>query len=193
VAKQAVVEAPALPRLKEAYRRELVPRLMDELGLKNVMQVPRPGKVLVSMGVGEAAREPKALDSAVEDLTIITGQRPLITKAKRSVAGFKVRQGMSIGAKVTVRGDRMWEFMDRLLSTALPRIRDFRGLNPKGFDGRGNYNFGVTEQLIFPEIDYDKVQKIRGMNITFVTTAPNDEQAFALLRALGFPFAQEGR
>lgn len=193
MAKQAVVEAPALPRLKEAYRRELVPRLMDELGLKNVMQVPRPGKVLVSMGVGEAAREPKALDSAVEDLTIITGQRPLITKAKRSVAGFKVRQGMSIGAKVTVRGDRMWEFMDRLLSTALPRIRDFRGLNPKGFDGRGNYNFGVTEQLIFPEIDYDKVQKIRGMNITFVTTAPNDEQAFALLRALGFPFAQEGR
>ncbi|HYY79783.1 MAG TPA: 50S ribosomal protein L5 [Actinomycetes bacterium] len=177
-----------VPRLKVRYREELQRRLKDELGLGNVMQVPRPVKVVVNMGVGEAVREARMLDGAVRDLTQITGQKPLVTKAKKSIAGFKIREGQSIGAKVTLRGDRMWEFLDRLLSIALPRIRDFRGLAPKGFDGHGNFTFGLTEQLVFPEIDYDSIEKVRGMDITLVTTAENDEQGRALLAALGFPF-----
>ncbi len=177
-----------MPRLKERYGEQLRPALRSELGLRNIMQVPRLEKIVVNMGVGDAVREAKLLDAAVADLVTITGQRPIVTKAKKSIAGFKLREGMSIGAKVTLRGDRMWEFLDRLLSVALPRIRDFRGLNPDAFDGAGNYTMGVTEQLIFPEIDYDKVEKIRGMDITIVTTATDDEQGRALLRALGFPF-----
>jgi large subunit ribosomal protein L5 len=153
------------------------------------MRVPRLEKIVVNMGVGDAVRDSKVLDAAVEDLAIITGQRPVVTKARKSVAAFKLREGMSIGARVTLRGARMWEFLDRLLSTALPRIRDFRGLNPKSFDGHGNYSIGVTEQLIFPEIDYDKVAAVRGMDITIVTTARDDDEGRALLRALGFPFA----
>jgi large subunit ribosomal protein L5 len=184
---QTTTEVPA-PRLKVRYNEELRPRLKEELGLANVMQVPRPVKVVVNMGVGEAVREARLLEGAVRDLTQITGQRPMVTRAKKSIAGFKIREGQSIGAKVTLRGDRMWEFLDRLLSIALPRIRDFRGLAPKGFDGHGNFTFGLTEQLVFPEIDYDKVEKIRGMDITLVTTAETDEQGRALLRALGFPF-----
>jgi len=176
------------PRLKERYRTEIVPALIEERGYENVHQVPRLEKVVVNMGVGAAVQDPKALDAAMEDLATITGQKPAITRAKKSIAGFKVRQGMPIGAKVTLRGDRMWEFADRLLSTALPRIRDFRGVSTKAFDGRGNYSLGVTEQLIFPEIDYDKVDRVRGMDITFVTSADNDEDARALLTALGFPF-----
>jgi len=152
------------------------------------MQVPRPVKVVVNMGVGEGSKEPMLLDGAVRDLTEITGQRPLVTKAKKSIAGFKIREGQSVGAKVTLRGDRMWEFLDRLLSLALPRIRDFRGLSPRTFDGHGNYTLGLTEQLVFPEVDYDKIEKIRGMDITLVTTADSDEHGLALLRALGFPF-----
>jgi large subunit ribosomal protein L5 len=152
------------------------------------MQVPKPLKVVVNMGVGEASKEAKALDGAVRDLTVITGQKPLVTRAKKSIAGFKIREGMPIGAKVTLRGDRMWEFLDRLLSVALPRIRDFRGLVPKGFDGHGNYTLGLTEQLVFPEIDYDKIDKVRGMDITLVTSAETDEQGRALLTALGYPF-----
>jgi large subunit ribosomal protein L5 len=153
------------------------------------MRVPRLEKIVVNMGVGEAVRDSKLLDSAVEELAIITGQRPVVTKARKSIAAFKLREGMSIGARVTLRGARMWEFLDRLLSTALPRIRDFRGLNPKSFDGHGNYSIGVTEQLIFPEIDYDKIASVRGMDITIVTTARDDDEGRALLRALGFPFA----
>jgi large subunit ribosomal protein L5 len=178
-----------VPRLKKRYREELVPQLQQELGYSNPMEVPRFEKVVLNVGVGEAARDAKALDGAVEDLTTITGQRPVITKARRSIASFKLREGMSIGAKVTLRGDRMWEFLDRLLATALPRIRDFRGLDPGAFDGRGNYTIGITEQLVFPEIDYDKVQAVRGMDITVVTTARDDEEGLALLRALGFPLA----
>jgi large subunit ribosomal protein L5 len=178
----------SMPRLKQAYRERALAQLQGELGLSNPMQVPRLSKVVVNMGVGDAVREARMLDAAVEDLQIITGQKPLVTKARRSIAGFKLRQGMAIGAKVTLRGDRMWEFLDRLLATALPRIRDFRGLPVEGFDGRGNYTLGVTEQLIFPEIDYDKVAKVRGMDITVVTTATSDEEGRALLAALGFPF-----
>jgi large subunit ribosomal protein L5 len=177
-----------VPRLKARYREELRPQLKDELGLANVMQVPRPVKVVVNVGVGEAVREARLLDGAVRDLAQITGQKPLVTRAKRSIAGFKIREGQSIGAKVTLRGDRMWEFLDRLLSIALPRIRDFRGLAPKGFDGHGNFTLGLTEQLVFPEIDYDKIEKIHGMDITLVTTADTDDHGRALLRALGFPF-----
>jgi large subunit ribosomal protein L5 len=176
------------PRLKTRYREELQQRLREELQLGNVMQVPKPTKVVVNMGVGEALREARLLDGAVRDLAQITGQRPMVTKAKKSIAGFKLREGQSIGAKVTLRGDRMWEFLDRLLSVALPRIRDFRGLAPKGFDGHGNFTFGLTEQLVFPEIDYDKIEKVRGMDITIVTTASTDEHGRALLAALGFPF-----
>jgi large subunit ribosomal protein L5 len=176
------------PRLKVRYHTELRGQLRDELGLANVMQVPRLVKVVVNMGVGEGSKEPRLLDGAVRDLTVITGQRPLVTKAKKSIAGFKLREGQSVGAKVTLRGDRMWEFLDRLLSLALPRIRDFRGLSPRSFDGNGNYSFGLTEQLVFPEVDYDKIEKIRGMDIIVVTTAENDEHGRALLRALGFPF-----
>jgi len=175
------------PRFKRRYVDEIRPKLVAETGL-NIMAVPRLVKIVVNMGVGEAVKEAKTLDEAVNELRIITGQKPMVTKARRSIAGFKLREGVPIGAKVTMRGDRMWEFLDRLLSVALPRIRDFRGLNPRSFDGRGNYSFGVTEQLIFPEIDYDKVTTIRGMDITITTTATNDEQGRALLGAFGFPF-----
>ncbi len=175
------------PRFKRRYLDEIRPRLVAETGL-NVMAVPRVVKIVVNMGVGEAVKEAKTLDEAVNELRIITGQKAMVTKARRSIAGFKLREGVPIGAKVTLRGDRMWEFLDRLLSIALPRIRDFRGLNPRSFDGKGNYTFGVTEQLIFPEIDYDKVTTIRGMDITIATTATTDEQGRALLAAFGFPF-----
>ena len=177
------------PRMRQRYREEIVPRLKDELGLANVMQVPRLEKIVVNMGVGDAVKDGRMLEAAVADLEVITGQKPVVTKARKSIAGFKLREGMAIGAKVTLRGDRMWEFLDRLVSLALPRIRDFRGLDPKGFDGRGNYTLGVTEQLIFPEVDYDKVLKVRGMDITVVTTAADDDAGRALLIALGFPFA----
>jgi len=177
------------PRLKERYRNEIVPALKQELGLANVMQVPRVVKVVLNMGIGEALKDAKLIEGASKDLATITGQKPLVTKARKSIANFKLREGQAIGAKVTLRGDRMWEFLDRLLSIALPRIRDFRGL-PTKMDGSGNYTFGVTEQLIFPEIEYDKVVRVRGMDITVVTTAENDEQARALLRALGFPFRE---
>jgi len=176
------------PRLKEKYRDEVVPALREQLEYANVNQVPRLEKIVVNMGVGAAVADAKQLDAAVEDLRIITGQQPMITRAKKSIAGFKIRQGMPIGAKVTLRGDRMWEFFDRLLGAAIPRIRDFRGLPANSFDGRGNYSMGVTEQLIFPEVDYDKVDRMRGMDITFVTTANTDEEARALLGAFGFPF-----
>jgi large subunit ribosomal protein L5 len=182
-----LTDAP-VPRLKVRFREELLQQLRDQLGMRNPMEVPRLEKIVLNVGVGEAAREAKALDGALEDLATITGQRPKVTRARKSIANFKLREGMSIGAKVTLRGDRMWEFLDRLLSTALPRIRDFRGLDPGAFDGHGNYTFGLTEQLVFPEIDYDKVQAVRGMDVTFVTTAGNDEHGLALLRALGFPF-----
>jgi large subunit ribosomal protein L5 len=177
-----------VPRLKEKYRKEVVPALKEQLGLSNVNEVPRLDKIVVNMGVGAAVQDSKQMDAAVEDLRIITGQAPTITRAKKSIAGFKIRQGMPIGAKVTLRGDRMWEFLDRLLATAIPRVRDFRGLNPNSFDGRGNYSKGVTEQLIFAEIDYDQVDRVRGMDITFVTTGKTDEAAKALLDAFGFPF-----
>jgi large subunit ribosomal protein L5 len=177
------------PRLRERYRSEVLPALQRELSLGNPMRVPRLEKIVVNMGVGDAIRDAKLLDAAVADLAQVTGQKPAITRARQSIAGFKLREGMAIGAKVTLRGARMWEFLDRLLSTALPRIRDFRGLNPEGFDGTGNFTLGVTEQLIFPEIDYDKVVKVRGMDITIVTTARDDDEGRALLRALGFPFA----
>ena len=176
-----------VPRLLTRYRDEIRPRLQGERGYRNHMEVPRLEKIVVNMGVGDAVRDARMLDAALEDLTIITGQKPLVTKARKSIAGFKLRQGMAIGAKVTLRGYRMWEFLDRLLSTALPRIRDFRGLAPDAFDGSGNYTIGVTEQLIFPEIDYDKVVKVRGMDITIVTSARTNEEGRALLLALGFP------
>jgi large subunit ribosomal protein L5 len=176
------------PRLKQRYREELRARLQQELGLSNPMQVPMLDKVVVNMGIGDALKDGRLLEAAVEDLTIITGQKPIVTKARKSIAGFKLREGMAIGAKVTLRGDRMWEFVDRLISTSIPRIRDFRGLDPRAFDGHGNFTLGLTEQLIFPEIDYDKVAKVRGMDITVVTTAKDDDQGRALLAALGFPF-----
>ncbi len=179
------------PRLKTKYKTEVIDQLKEQLGLDNVMQVPRLVKIVVNMGVGDAAQDAKLIDAAVEDLRTITGQQPKINRARKSVSNFKIREGMPIGASVTLRGDRMWEFFDRLVALAIPRIRDFRGLSPKGFDGRGNYSFGVTEQLIFPEIDYDKVVKVRGMDITFVTTADNDEQGKALLDAFGFPFRRQ--
>lgn len=181
------------PRLKERYLTELRERLRGELGLSNVMQVPRPEKVVVNMGVGDAARDAKIMDGAIKDLSTITGQKPAVRRARRSIATFKIRQGMPIGAAVTIRGDRMWDFLDRLLSVVLPRIRDFRGLDPKAFDGGGNYTLGVTEQLVFPEVDYDDIDATRGMNITIVTTARNDDEGRALLTALGFPFAQGER
>jgi large subunit ribosomal protein L5 len=179
------------PRMKTRYREELVPALRDQLGLSNVMQVPRLDKIVVNMGVGDALKDGRMLDAAVEDLTTITGQKPVITRARKSIAGFKLREGNAIGVKVTLRGDRMWEFFDRLVSLAIPRIRDFRGLDPRSFDGRGNYTFGLTEQLIFPEIDYDKVLKVRGMDITIVTTARTDDDGRALLLALGFPLVRD--
>ena len=176
------------PRLKERYESELREALRTELGLINVMQVPRLQKIVINMGVGGATQQASLLDGAVADLTTISGQKPLITKAKTSIAGFKLREGNAIGAKVTLRGARMWEFYDRLVTLASPRIRDFRGLSPKSFDGHGNYTFGVTEQLIFPEIEYDKIDTTRGMDITIVSSARTDDEGRALLRALGFPF-----
>ena len=178
-----------LPRLKARYRAEIVAQLREEFGYANVMQVPGLTKIVVNMGVGEAARDSKLIEGAVKDLTAITGQKPLVTKARKSIAQFKLREGMPIGAKVTLRGDRMWEFLDRLLSLALPRIRDFRGLNAKQFDGHGNYTFGLNEQSMFREIDVDRIDRQRGMDITLVTTATNDDEGRELLRQLGFPFA----
>ncbi|HTG46331.1 MAG TPA: 50S ribosomal protein L5 [Actinomycetota bacterium] len=184
-------DAAYAPRMKVRYRDELVGQLKDQLGMDNVMQVPRLDKIVVNMGVGDAIRDGRMLDAALADLTVITGQKPVVTKARKSIAGFKLREGMPIGAKVTLRGDRAWEFLDRLVSLALPRIRDFRGLDPRAFDGHGNYTLGVTEQLIFPEVDYDQVVQVRGMDITIVTTARTDDEGRALLAALGFPFAGE--
>lgn len=175
------------PRLKERYFSEIRPRLSEELSL-NPMATPRLEKIVVNMGLGETIEDPKALDEAVEELTIITGQKPLVTRARKSIAGFKIREDMAIGAKVTMRGDRMWEFFDRLVSLAVPRIRDFRGFSPRQFDGRGNYTLGMQQQIDFPEIDYDKVSKTRGMDITIVTTADDDEKGMRLLAELGFPF-----
>ncbi|MBF5081701.1 50S ribosomal protein L5 [Quadrisphaera sp. INWT6] len=178
------------PRLKSRYAAEIAPALREQFKHDNVMQVPRLVKVVVNMGVGEAARDSKLIDGAVRDLSAITGQRPAVTKARKSIAQFKLREGMPIGAHVTLRGDRMWEFLDRLVSLALPRIRDFRGLSPKQFDGRGNYTFGLDEQSMFHEIDQDKIDRVRGMDITVVTTATTDDEGRALLRALGFPFRE---
>lgn len=177
-------------RLKERYQKDVVPALRKEFGLRNVMQVPRLRKLVVNVGVGEALDNAKALEAAVADVTAITGQRPVVTRARRSIANFKLREGRAIGVKVTLRGERMWSFLDRLLNVALPRTRDFRGVSPDGFDGRGNYTLGVREQLIFPEIDYDKIDKIRGFEVTVVTTAPNDEQGRRLLELLGMPFGR---
>ncbi len=181
-----------VPRFKVRYNEEVRATLKDELGLGNVMDVPRFEKIVINMGVGEAVANSSLLEGAVRDLTVITGQKPLVTKAKKSIAQFKLREGNAIGAKVTLRGDRMWEFLDRLISLSIPRIRDFRGLPPNSFDGRGNYTFGVTEQLIFPEVDYDSVDHTRGMDITIVTTARTDAEGKALLAAFSFPFRREG-
>jgi large subunit ribosomal protein L5 len=182
-----------VPRFKRRYDEELRAQLKESLGLDNIMQVPRFEKVSVNMGVGGALQQASLLEGAVKDLTIITGQKPIVTRARKSIANFKLREGNAIGVKVTLRGDRMWEFVDRLISIAIPRIRDFRGLNPRAFDGRGNYTFGVTEQLIFPEIDYDNIDATRGMDITIVTTARTDAEGKALLDAFGFPFRREGQ
>jgi large subunit ribosomal protein L5 len=181
------------PRLKRLYLDEIRPRLKDELALSTLMQVPRVSKVTLNMGVGEAKTEAKALDSAVEELTTIAGQRAQIRRARKSIAGFKIREGMPIGARVTLRGDRMYEFLDRLVSIALPRIRDFRGLSPRSFDGRGNLSLGIREQIIFPEINYDDIAAVRGLDVAITTTAPTDDQGRALLSGLGFPFAGEER
>jgi large subunit ribosomal protein L5 len=181
-----------VPRVKERYDNEIRPSLKDELGLKSIMQVPRLTKITLNMGVGEAKNDAKQLDQAIEELTTIAGQRAQIRKARKSVAQFKIREGMPIGAKVTLRGARMYEFLDRLVSIALPRIRDFRGLNPASFDGRGNYSLGVREQIIFPEINYDDIQQVRGLDVTITTTAETDDHARALLLALGLPFSGEG-
>ena len=186
-------DAPARPRLKTRYDAEVRARLKDELHLTNIMQVPRLEKIVLNMGVGKATQQPSLLEGALRDLEQIAGQKPVVTKAKKSIAGFKLREGNSIGAKVTLRGDRMWEFFDRLVSLAIPRIRDFRGMSPDSFDGRGNYTFGITEQLIFPEIDYDRVDTTRGMDIVIVTTARTDAGGRALLAAFGFPFKREGQ
>ncbi len=175
-------------RIRERYQKELVPALIKGLNLRNVMEVPRIKKVIVNIGLGEALDNPKALDAAVIDLTAITGQKPIVTKAKKSVANFKLREGRQIGAVVTMRGERMWDFLDRLMNIVLPRVRDFRGVSPESFDGRGNYTLGLREQIIFPEIEYDKVDKVRGMEITIVTSASNDDQAKMLLQLLGMPF-----
>jgi large subunit ribosomal protein L5 len=182
-----------MPRLKQLYVEELRERLKDELGLESIMQVPRIEKITLNMGVGDAKTEAKPLDSAIEELTTIAGQRAQVRRARKSIAGFKLREGMPIGAKVTLRGDRMYEFLDRLVSIALPRIRDFRGLSPRSFDGRGNYSIGIREQLIFPEINYDDIAAIRGLDVAITTTAESDEHALALLRGLGMPFAIEDR
>lgn len=176
-----------MSRLKEVYKNEVVSKLQEQFGYKSVMEVPKITKITLNMGVGEAAQDKKAIDGAVADLTLISGQKPLVTKARKSVAGFKIREGWPIGAKVTLRGERMYEFLDRLVSMAIPRIRDFRGLSPKSFDGRGNYSMGIKEQIVFPEIDYDKIDKIRGMDITITTTAKSNEEGRALLEAFQFP------
>ena len=179
-----------LPRLLAHYRSDIAPALMSEFGYANVMQIPGLTKIVVNMGVGEAARDSKLIDGAIRDLTVITGQKPQVTKARKSIAQFKLREGMPIGAHTTLRGDRMWEFLDRLVTIALPRIRDFRGLSPKQFDGNGNYTFGLTEQSMFHEIDQDRIDRVRGMDITVVTTATNDDEGRALLKQLGFPFKE---
>jgi large subunit ribosomal protein L5 len=178
------------PRLKQRYREEVVPALVKEFGYENVMQAPRLEKIVVNVGLGEAIQNAKALDSAAEDVSAITGQRPVITRAKKSIAAFKLRKGMSIGLTVTVRGDRMYELLDRMVNAALPRIRDFQGVSPYSFDGRGNYSLGIKEQLIFPEVDYDKIERIRGLQVTVVTTARSDEEGKRLLELLGMPFAR---
>jgi large subunit ribosomal protein L5 len=181
------------PRLKDLYEQEIRPRLKEELGVSSVMQVPRVEKITLNMGVGEAKTEAKALDAAIEELTTIAGQRAQVRRARKSIAQFKIREGMPVGAKVTLRGARMYEFLDRLVSIALPRIRDFRGLDPGSFDGRGNYSLGIREQIIFPEIDYDDIQQVRGLDVTITTSAQTDDHAFALLQALGLPFSAEGQ
>ncbi len=179
-----------IPRLQEKYSNEVIPAMMEKFGYKNIMEVPRLEKVVINMGIGEAKENPKVLESAITDLQLITGQKPVVTRAKKSVANFKIRENMPIGCKVTLRKQKMYEFADKLISVALPRVRDFRGVSDKSFDGRGNYSLGVKEQLIFPEIEYDKIDKVRGMDIIFVTTAKTDEEARELLRFLGMPFAQ---
>ncbi len=181
-------EVETVARLKEKYKNEVAPALKNKFEYKNIMEIPKLEKVIVNMGVGEAAQNSKAIDAAVGDMTLITGQKPVVTKAKKSIAAFKLRAGMPIGCKVTLRGDRMYEFVDKLISIVLPRVRDFRGVSPKSFDGRGNYALGLKEQLIFPEIDYDKIDKVRGMDIIFVTTAKTDEEGRELLRLMGMPF-----
>jgi len=186
----SVTEEKVTPRLKTRYREEIIPALRSEFEIGNIMQVPGLTKIVVNMGVGEAARDSKLIEGAIRDLTVITGQKPMVTKARKSIAQFKLREGMPIGAHVTLRGDRMWEFLDRLLALALPRIRDFRGLNDRQFDGRGNYTFGLTEQVMFHEIDQDRIDRSRGMDITLVTTATNDDEGRALLKQLGFPFKE---
>lgn len=178
--------------LKETYQQEIVPTLMESLNLDNIMQVPRIKKVVVNIGLGEALDNPKALEAAVQDLSTVSGQKPVITKARKSIANFKLREGRAIGTMVTLRGEKMWAFLDRLMNVALPRVRDFRGVSPNAFDGRGNYTLGVREQLIFPEIEYDKIDKVRGMEITIVTTARTDEQARKMLELIGMPFRKEG-
>ncbi len=181
------------PRLKERYTKEVAPKLGEDLGVGNTMLIPRLSKIVVNMGVGEGVQNPGQVESATEELALVTGQRPRVNRSRKSIAGFKLRQGMPVGVSVTLRGDRMWDFFDRLVAIAIPRVRDFRGLSPRSFDGNGNYTFGVTEQLIFPEIDYDKVGAVRGMDITICTTASDDAGAKALLDAFGFPFRQEAR
>ncbi len=178
--------------LKNKYVQEVAPALMKEFNLKNAMEVPRIEKIVVNIGLGEALDNPKALDAAMSDLSLITGQRPIITKARKSIAAFKLREGRSIGVKVTLRGERMWAFLDRLMNIALPRVRDFRGVSPNAFDGRGNYNLGLREQLVFPEIEYDRIDKVRGLEVTIVTTAPDDDRGRRLLELLGIPFRKEG-
>ena len=178
-----------MARLKDKYIAEIAPAMQEKFGYSNVMAIPKLDKIIINIGLGEAVDNPKALDGAVEDITLIAGQKPVITRAKKSIAGFKIREGMPIGVKVTLRGDRMYEFVDRLFNVALPRVRDFHGVSGKSFDGRGNYSLGLTEQLIFPEIDYDKIDKIRGMQIVFTTTAKSDEEGKELLKMLGMPFA----
>jgi large subunit ribosomal protein L5 len=186
-------QAATMPRLKERYTTELRAQLKDELGLGNIMEVPKIEKIVINMGVGKATQQQSLIEGAQRDMETIAGQKPVVTRAKHSIAGFKLREGQAIGVKVTLRGDRAWEFFDRLISLAIPRIRDFRGLSPRSFDGKGNYTFGVNEQLIFPEVDYDKIDTTRGMDITIVTTARTDDEGRALLRAFGFPFRQETR
>lgn len=178
-----------MARMKDKYLNEVVPGLQEKFNYKNIMAIPKLDKIVINIGLGEAVQNPKALDSAVQDLTTITGQKPIVTKAKKSIAGFKLREGMPVGVKVTLRGERMYEFADRLLNVALPRVRDFRGVSPKSFDGRGNYSLGLKEQLIFPEIEYDKIDKLRGLEVVFATTAETDEEGRELLKLLGMPFA----